>query len=74
VWPGAATVNYQNREQVSSFVRGYRGLVGMGIPPARWKDPSIRADERAAVKAVYEIINGKGSLRSVSPYETRHHG
>jgi hypothetical protein len=71
VWPGAPTENSDNREQVSSFVHGFRGLVGVG-PPREWRDPSIRADERIRVKAAYERINGRRSLDHVVPYEQKH--
>jgi len=72
VWPGAPTRNGQNREQVASFVLGYRGLADMGLPRSRWKDLSIRPDERERVRAVYERVNGRGSLARVVPYDARH--
>jgi len=72
VWPGAPSSNVQNGEQISSFVHGYRGLVGIGVPRSRWPDPSIQADEQARVAAVYEHVNGLGSLATVLVYEARH--
>lgn len=74
VWPGAPTRNRQNTEQISSFVHGYRGLADAGRPRSAWADPSIRADEVAAVKRVYEHVHGEGSLIGVRTYDERHFG
>ena len=72
VWPGASTSNFENKEQVSSFVHGYRGLAGKRHPRKRWRDPSIQADEIHRVTAVYERVNGHGSLRAIPTYDEKH--
>jgi len=73
VWPGAPTRNFQNREQVSSFVHGYRGVVPVEADRSTWRDPSIQSDEQAQVKGIYERVNGGGSLVGVPVYEVMHH-
>lgn len=74
VWAGAPTDNPDNREQISSFIHGYRGLSGLGITHDHWSDPTIQSDERDHVRLVYESVNGHGSLDAVAPYEERHRG
>jgi hypothetical protein len=74
VWPGAPTRNYQNREQISSFVKRYKGVVEEGGDKANWRDPSITPAEVQSVTTLYERQYGPGSLRSVPTYESRHHG
>ena len=74
VWPGAPTTNGQNVEQISSFVHGYRGLADAARPRAQWIDPSIKDDERAKVREIYEKIHGPGSLNAAETYDARHHG
>ena len=73
VWPGAKTANIQNLEQISSFVHGYRGLVGHGTDTATWCDVSITPTEVAAVRAVYATVPKHRPLRDLTPYELRHH-
>ncbi|MGO8671570.1 MAG: hypothetical protein ACLQVD_09435 [Capsulimonadaceae bacterium] len=72
VWPGASSHNIQNAQQIASFVRGYRGLVGIGVPRTRWIGPSIRPDERRRVRELYDSVHGSNSLRSITPYELLH--
>ena len=72
VWLGARTRNVQNREQVSSFVHGYKGVVEKDENPKNWRDTSITRPEIGRVRSVYEGIYGKGSLARIPLYETRH--
>ena len=73
VWPGAKTANVQNLEQISSFIHGYRGLVGHGKDATHWRDASITPTEIAAVRAAYATVPRHRPLRDLTPYELRHH-
>jgi len=73
VWPGAPTRNVQNKEQVSSFVHGYRGVIEPSADRAQWRDPTITPAEIRCVRRVYEKAYGRGSLLQEPIYESKHH-
>ena len=73
VWPGAPTHNIQNREQVSSFVHGYRGVIEPNRDKRTWRDPTITPEEIRCVRLAYEAQFGAGSLKRMPSYELRHH-
>lgn len=73
VWLGARTRNVQNREQVSSFVHRYKGIVEMGSDKGTWRDPTITTEEVRSVTAEYEKEYTGHSLSAEPTYESRHH-
>jgi len=76
VWPGAPSHNRQNGQQIASFLRGWRGLVGhaRGRPMKSWRDLSIRKDEIEQVRMTYERVHGRASADNLTPYEYLHSG
>lgn len=72
VWAGAKSKLKDNKEQICSFVHGLKGLSKRGKTKGQMRDVTITRSEIAAVKKMYESVNGKNSLDGCSTYESRH--
>jgi hypothetical protein len=74
VWPGTPTSNPENLQQIGSFIHGYRGLASKARPRREWRDPTIRADEIAAVTRRYNKGHACRPIMSLVAYDQLHRG
>lgn len=72
VWPGYPSHNPENAEQIDSFLHGWKALADRGKPVEDWRDPSIRHDEIARVRRVWEKAHGLAPLSRQMAYDALH--
>lgn len=72
VWAGAKTTNRDQRQQLCSFLGGYRGIAS-GKSKRLWqRDPTIQKDEIDAVRRLWRQTSGRRVVDACSPYEAMH--